>query len=529
MEFSNLDYIVFITYLVGMVCFGLWIAFKEETTSANEYFLAGNKLPWWAVGGSLIASNISAEQMIGMAGSGFLIGLAISSYEWIAAATLLLVAKFLIPLFIKNKIQTMPQFLEHRFDGSVRTGLAVFWVLLFVFVNITALYYLGGLALNSIMGIPVYVAVIGLLFYSATFSIFGGLKAVVWTDVAQVVVLILGGTVATILILNALSGGNGVMEGLSILYKQAPEKFNMIFTTEDTYLDIETGAQKSAYALLPGLGVIMGGMWIAHLYYWGFNQYIIQRALAAKDVTEAQKGIVFAAFIKLFIPFIVVIPGIAAYVMNADINKADEAYPWVINNYVSTGFKGLVVAAIVAAIGSSISSMVNSTSTIFTLDIYKKMVGPEKSELQLVKVGKWTSAVVLVIGALMTPLLNSFDQIFQYIQEYTGFISPAILAIFLFGLFWKGTTTRAAQITILIAIPISVALKIFLPDMAFLHRMGISFLSLSLMMILVSKMDSRAPNKGIDLPEGIFRTDRQFNIGALITLGVIAAFYILFW
>ncbi len=530
-NFSNLDLGVFITYLVLMMGFGIWIARRNRTEDSSDYFLASKSLPWWAVGGSLIASNISAEQMIGMAGSGFAIGLAISSYELMAAATLIVVAKFLLPLFLKNNIFTMPQFLEQRFDGRVRTGLAIFWVLLFVFVNITALFYLGGLAIENIMGLPLMTAVIGLAIYSATFSIFGGLKAVVWTDVVQVVVLILGGTVATVLILNALSDGEGVWAGLQMLYEKAPDKFDMIFTSDVTYTDIETGEELSAYDLLPGMGVLIGGMWIANLYYWGFNQYIIQRALAAKDIREAQKGMVFAALIKIFIPFIVVIPGIAAFVMGADITKADQAYPWVINNYVYTGFKGIVVAAIVAAIGSSLSSMVNSTSTIYTLDIHKKLFSPNASEAQLVKIGKITSAVAIVIGVIMTPALESFGQIFQFIQEYTGFISPGILAIFLFGLFWRKTTTNAALAAVFLAIPLSLGLKAFIGDMAFIHRMGISFLIISLVIVAISMLEGggKDSDKAVDAPAELFKTSTVFNLTSVIVIGLLAVIYGLFW
>ena len=530
MQFSGADYTVFIIYLVGMIAFGLYLAFKEKTETAADYFLASKTLPWWAVGGSLIASNISAEQMIGMSGSGFAIGLAIASYEFMAAATLIVVAKFLLPVFLENNIQTMPQFLEKRFDGRVRTGLAIFWVLLFVFVNIASLYYLGSLAINSIMGIPTTYAIIGLLLYSATFSIFGGLKAVVWTDVVQVVVLILGGTMASYMILDHLADGNGVIAGLKMLVDKAPEKFNMIFEKGDMYLDIDSGTQKSAYDLLPGLGVLIGGMWIANLYYWGFNQYIIQRALAAKDIKESQKGLVFAALIKLFVPFIVVLPGIAAYVLSADITKADQAYPWVVNHFVSTGFKGIVVAALVAAIGSSISSMVNSASTIYTLDIHNVFFKKNASEKSQVNTGKWAATAALIIGALMTPLLQSFGQIFQFIQEYTGFISPGILVIFLFGLFWKRTTTNAALAAVFLAIPLSLILKVTMGDVAFIHRMGISFIVLSLIVIIISMLESKTDSKkAIQLHKGIFSTDATFNFLSLIVMGVLAAIYIIFW
>ena len=475
MEFSNIDLAVFIGYILAMMAFGIWLARSEKIENSKDYFLASKTLPWWAVGGSLIASNISAEQMIGMTGSGFAVGLAISSYELMAAATLILVAKFFLPIFLKNDIYTMPQFLEQRFDGRVRIGLAIFWLLIFIFVNITSLFYLGGLALKNLLGIPFFWGVIGIAIYSSTFSIFGGLRAVVWTDVVQVVVLVFGGTVASIMILNAVGDGEGILAGLQTLYEKAPEKFDLIFTQDVMYTDIETGESKSAYAELPGISVLIGGMWIANLYYWGTNQYIIQRALAAKSIKEAQTGLVFAGFVKIILPFIIVIPGIAAFVLGADITKADEAYPWVVSNYVGIGFKGIVVAALVAAIGSSLSSMVNSTSTIYTLDIHKKLFAKGASEAQLVYVGQVVAALALAVGIIMSPLLASFGQIFQYIQEYTGFISPGILAIFIFGLFWKRTTTQAALVAVFLALPLSIFLKIYFETHSFYEPYGFKF------------------------------------------------------
>ncbi|MCL4113201.1 UNVERIFIED_CONTAM: hypothetical protein GTU68_002851 [Idotea baltica] len=502
-----------------MMLFGLYIARREKSKNAKDYFLADKSLPWWAVGGSLIASNISAEQMIGMAGSGFAIGFAISSYELMAAATLIIVAKFLLPVFLKNDIYTMPQFIEQRFDSRVRVGLAIFWVLLFVFVNITSLFYLGGLAIENIFGVSFMTAVLCLAVYSATFSIFGGLKAVVWTDVIQVVVLILGGTIASVMILNAVSDGGGVIAGLSTLLEKAPEKF-----------DIATGEEKSAYDMLPGLSVLIGGMWIANLYYWGFNQYIIQRALAAKSIKEAQKGVAFAALIKLFIPFIVVIPGIAAFVLNADISKADEAYPWVLNNFVGTGFKGIAVAALVAAIGSSLSSMANSVSTIFTLDIYKTAFNRNASDSQLVNVGKITAALSLIIGIIVSPRLADFGEAFSAIQKFTGYFSPGILAIFLFGLFWKKTTTPAALTAVFIALPLSWGIDMY-SGLPFIDQMGICFLIISAVLIGVSLVTQNSSDnaKAVQLEDGIFSTSMSFNLASILIFGILAAIYAVWW
>lgn len=586
MDFATLDLTLFLGYLCVMVGIGVWFA-QKKNKSTSDYFLASSSLPWWAVGGSLIASNISTEQILGMNGSGFEIGIAIASYELMAAVTLLLVAKYFLPMFIQKGIYTMPQFLEERYDSRVRKTLAVFWVMLFVLVNITSVLYLGGLALQNIMGINMMYGILGLVLYSASFSIFGGLKAVVWTDVIQVVVLLFGGSLATYLVVSAVGEGSFIT-GLHNLYEQVPERFQMVFSKEDTYTDLSTGQTKSAYSLLPGLSVLLGGMWIANIYYWGTNQYIIQRALAAKSINEAQKGVAFAAFLKLAMPMIVVVPGIAAYFLQADIPKADAAFPWVLNNFVTTGFKGLVLAALIAAIGSSISSMVNSTSTIFTLDIYAPLKKTATEE-HLVRIGKIASAVALVIGALLAPMLDSLGQVFQYIQEYTGFISPGIVAVFLFGLFWKPTTAKAAWIVILLSIPLSWALQVFFPSLPFIDRMGFCFLLLSSILVIVSIIEqdpsltpSNQKNKwglimavvciaavpgfkiliqegltnifgilsivltlllaillltehrtsfirGLDLPENIFKTSSQFNIAAVATMAILAAIYALFW
>lgn len=492
MNIATIDLIVFVGYLVAMIGFGIWIANKDKMSSAQDYFLASKSLPWWAVGGSLIASNISTEQVLAMNGSGFELGMAIASYELMAAITLLIVAKYFLPVYLKQGIYTMPQFLEQRYNGTVRSIMSIFWVSLFVFINITSVLYLGGLAIESLLGIPLIFGIIGLVLYSASFSIFGGLKAVVWTDVVQVIVLIVGGFAAAYSVLYDVGGG--FFSGISELMDKAPERFNMIFSPGDTYVDISatdpTQATKSAYNLLPGISVLLGGMWIANLYYWGNNQYIIQRALAATSLQEAQKGVAFAAFLKIFMPIIVVLPGIAAFVLNADIAKADEAFPWVLNNHVGIGLKGLTFAALVAAIGSSISSMVNSASTIFTLDIYKKHLKLDASETQLVTVGRLSAGAALIIGAFLAPSLASLGQVFQYIQEYTGFISPGVVAIFIFGMFWKRTTPRAALVTVIAAIPLSILFKVLdaqgMLTLPFIDRMGITFLLCCILLITVS-------------------------------------------
>jgi SSS family solute:Na+ symporter len=536
MQFTGLDLTVFVGWILFMIGSGIWISTRGKSKTTQDYFLASKAIPWWAVGGSLIASNISAEQFIGMSGSGFVVGLAIASYELMAAATLLLVAKFFLPVFIKKGIYTMPQFLEERFDKRVRTIMAFFWVLLFVFVNITSVLYLGGLAFTSLMDIPLIYGIIGLAIFSATFSILGGLKAVVWTEVIQVVVLILGGLLASILVLNAVGGG--FFEGLRTLVEKAPEKFDMILE--------KTNAE---YKNLPGISVLIGGMWIANIYYWGNNQYIIQRALAAKSLKEAQHGALFAAFLKCILPLIVVIPGIAAFVLAADISKPDEAYPWVLGKYMTTGFKGMAVAALVAAIGSSISAMVNSASTIFTLDIYRPLfmkgggtvkqldahehdskVLSDVQELHLVRIGKIAATIALIIGTIVAPLLGNLEQAFQYIQEYTGFISPGVVAVFILGMFWKRTSANAALIGVIISFLLSMLFKFATPELPFLDRMGLVFLITALIMIGISVFENKGPDqKAIPLEKGLFRTSMAFNIGALGVLAILAMIYTVFW
>lgn len=522
MNLSPVDIAVFTAYMIGIAAIGLWLSFNHRDRDARSYFLAGKSLPWWAVGGSLIASNISAEQFIGMSGSGYVVGMAIASYELMAALTLVIVAKFFLPVFLERNIYTMPQFLEERFGRGVRSIMAFFWVLLFVFVNITSVLYLGGLALNTILGIPLVYGILLLVAYAATFSIFGGLKAVVWTDVIQVVVLLLGGLMASVLVLNAVGDG-GVWNGFVTLTERAPEKFDMILDRS-----------QEEFKNLPGLSVLIGGMWIANLYYWGNNQYIIQRSLAAKNLREAQRGTLFAAFLKILLPLIVVIPGIAAFVLQADIDKPDAAYPWVLTHYVSNGFRGLAFAALIAAIGSSLSSMVNSASTIFTLDIYRPMSGKgadDAGQRHLVSVGKWVAGASLVTGALVAPALGNLDQAFQYIQEYTGFISPGVVVVFLFGLFWKKASNQAALIVVILSIPLSVALKFGLPGLPFMDRMGVCFLVLSALMIGISAVVNRrsADDRALQYDFAIFRTSAAFNYASMVIVILLSLIYALWW
>ncbi|MDA9628319.1 sodium/sugar symporter [Flavobacteriaceae bacterium] len=550
-SFEALDYVIFAIYAIVILGVGLWVSRnkKGETKSTEDYFLASKSLPWWAIGASLIAANISAEQFIGMSGSGFAGGLAIATYEWMAALTLIVVGKFFLPIFIKKGIYTIPEFVEQRFSSQLKTILAVFWIGLYVFVNLASVLYLGGLALQTILGIEMITAVIGLAAFAAAYSLYGGLSAVAWTDIIQVVVLVLGGLVTTYLALDTVSGGGGFLEGLNKVYNAVPERFDMILEKSNP-----------EYMNLPGIGVLIGGMWIANLYYWGFNQYIIQRTLAAKSLEESQKGILFAAGLKMIIPLIVVIPGIAAYVIVNDPNllaslgeagmanlpsaeQADKAYPWLMQ-FLPTGLKGVAVAALAAAIVSSLASMLNSTATIFTMDIYKQLINKEASESKTVNVGRLSAFVALIIASIMAPLLGGIDQAFQFIQEYTGIVSPGILSVFVLGLFWKKTSNKGAIYGALTSIPIALFFKVgpkgwmtgsaldgIFPSLPFLDQMGITAILSMIVIALVSIRENKENDdlKGISLDKGIFDTSALYNIGSFALMIILAGLYAFFW
>lgn len=547
MLLDPIDLIVFFGYCFLIIGMGLFVSREKKghVKNSSDYFLASKALPWWAVGASLIASNISAEQFIGMSGSGFALGLAISTYEWMAAATLLVVAIFFLPVYIKKGIYTMPGFLLDRYDTRVRTTMAVFWLLLYVFVNLTSVLYLGALSLNTILNIPLTYGIIGLALFAMIYSIYGGLKAVAWTDVVQVVFLIAGGLATTYISLQMVGGGDA-WAGLGILRNEVPGHFSMILSEGEMMIPDGKGGTRDAYLDLPGLSVLIGGMWITNLSYWGFNQYITQRALAAKSLDEAQKGMIFAGFLKLLMPLIVVIPGIAALVIvNNGIDtgfidsmkdpvtgliKSDRAYPTLLQ-VLPTGLKGLAFAALTAAIVSSLASMANSTSTIFTMDIYSKYFGKNSSEANQVKVGRITAVLAFVIAAMVAPALGQLDQAFQFIQEYTGFISPGVFAIFFFGVFWKKTTSNAALVGAALSIPLSVVLKIIFPALPFIDRMGYVFLVLAGLMILISLIEGKGKDhpKSIEINAELFSTSTGFKIGAILIAGIIAGLYTIFW
>ncbi|MEJ7740939.1 MAG: sodium/sugar symporter [Chitinophagaceae bacterium] len=537
------DYIVFMIYFIMVVSYGYYIYHRKKAakTDSRDFFLAEGSLTWWAIGASLIASNISAEHFIGMSGSGFALGLAISTYEWMAAATLIIVAVFFIPVYLKNKIYTMPQFLSQRYNTTVSTVMAIFWLLVYVFVNLTSILYLGALAIGSVTGIPFAWCVAGLAIFSIVVTL-GGMKVIGYTDVFQVFVLILGGLVTTYLALNMVSEhfgyGKNILKGLALIREKAPTHFHMIFNESHPY-----------YKDLPGLSVLVGGMWINNLNYWGCNQYIIQRALGA-NLQTARNGILFAAFLKLLVPVIAVIPGITAYVLyqqglfqsemtDAGVVRPDHAYPTLLN-LLPAGLKGLAFAALTAAVVASLAGKANSISTIFSLDIYKKFFHKTASEKQLVSTGRWTVIVSMVIAGLVAPALRSLDQAYQFIQEYVGFISPGVLAIFLLGFCWKRTTPAAALSAALLTIPLSTALKFLpvwtsgaFPDYPFLDRMTIVFVALILLMVVMSLLapvNKAAQEKHhIQIDTAMFRCSPGFIIGSVIIMGILTALYTVFW
>jgi solute:Na+ symporter, SSS family len=552
------DYLVFLFYFIVVAGYGIYVYRKKKkatstSTASHDYFLAEGSLTWWAIGASLIASNISAEQFIGMSGSGFKMGLAIATYEWMAAATLMIVAIFFIPVYLKNKIYTMPQFLNQRYNGTVAMIMAVFWLLLYVVVNLTSILYLGALAINSISGINTTLCMYVLAVFAIVITL-GGMKVIGYTDVIQVFFLILGGLVTTYIALNLVSdkfGGNGVVDGFKYMTTQANDHFHMIFKPENkSYMD------------LPGLTVLIGGMWIVNLNYWGCNQYITQRALGA-DLKTARSGILFAAFLKLLMPVIVVLPGIAAYVLHqqgsfqtemmqeGELNP-DRAYP-VLLNLLPAGLKGLSFAALTAAIVASLAGKANSIATIFTLDIYKKKLRPDADEKKMVQIGKITVIVAMILAVIIAPLMGIDKKGgFQYIQEYTGFVSPGIFAMFILGFFWKKASSNAALFATVGGFAFSLFFK-FLPsimnlsfleqfgfakannkgifEIPFLDRMGFVFLICVVGMILISLWDKKRGVKanGLEVDGSMFKMNNSFAVGALIILGVLAALYTIFW
>ena len=552
---ANLDYLVFFIYFIIIVGYGLWVYRKKKKAeaSSNDYFLAEGSLTWWAIGASLIASNISAEQFIGMSGSGFKMGLAIATYEWMAAATLIIVAVFFMPVYLKNKIFTMPQYLEKRYNSNVAMIMAVFWLLLYVLVNLTSILYLGALAISSISGLNLTFCMVGLAFFALMITL-GGMKVIGYTDVIQVFFLILGGLVTTYLALNLVAesfGTTGVLNGFQLMTEKANDHFHMIFEKSNpNYMD------------LPGLSVLIGGMLIINLNYWGCNQYITQRALGA-DLQTARSGILFAAFLKILMPIIVVLPGIAAYVLyqnggfqtemlhDGSVNP-DRAYP-VLLNLLPVGLKGLSFAALTAAIVASLAGKANSIATIFTLDVYKNKINTEATDKKLISIGKITIAIALFVAVLVAPFLGIDKKGgFQYIQEYTGFVSPGVFAMFILGFFWKKTTSNAALFAIIGGFILSILFK-FMPgvvdlsfingvgfsvpnaegiyEIPFVDRMGFVFIICLIVMYFISRYETKngVVTNGLEIEKSMFKMSPGFTVGALIITGILVALYTVFW
>jgi SSS family solute:Na+ symporter len=517
---ATIDIAILAIYAVGIFVLAQWVSREKGThqKDAQDYFLASRALPWWAIGTSLIAANISAEQIVGMSGSGYVMGMAIASYEWMAALTLIVVGKWILPVFLKNGIYTMPEFLEKRYSPAVRTVMAVFWLVLYIFVNLTSILWLGALAVNAIAGVDLQVAITVLALFALAYALYGGLKAVALTDIVQVTLLVTGGVIITWISLDKVGGGAGVFAGFNVLTEQLPEKFDMILSADNPH-----------YKDLPGLAVLLGGMWMMNVSYWGFNQYIIQRGLAAKSINEAQKGIVLAAFIKLIMPFIIVVPGIAAILLVPDLAKGDQAYPSLMA-MLPAGIKGLVFAALVAAIIASTASKINSIATIFTMDIYRH-ARPQTAPTKLVNVGRVVGIISIIIAVAITkPILGKVDQAFQYIQDFTGFVTPGICVIFLLGLFWERTTSTAAMVAALATVVMAVAFKLALPDYPFLDRVGWCFLAGMVLAVVISLASpKRETALQVDIKNVDFKTGTGFNIAAVVVLVVVAYLYYIWW
>lgn len=541
MTLSTIDLIVVIFYAIGIFGLAQWVSRDKagHQKDSSDYFLASKSLPWWAIGASLIAANISAEQIVGASGSGYALGLGIASYEWMAALTLLIVGKFFLPIFLRNEIYTMPQFLEQRYGPSVRTLMAIFWLALYIFVNLTSIIWLGSLAVTQVAGVNQDFALIGLGLFALIYQLRGGLKAVALTDIVQVTLLVLGGLTVSYLALSKIGGGEGVIAGFNELTRRAPEKFDVILSPDNPF-----------YKDLPGISVLIGGMWIANLSYWGFNQYIIQRALAAKSLAEAQRGIVFAAFLKLLMPLVIILPGIAAVILAPNLERPDQAYPTMMR-LLPPGLLGLVFAALIAAIIASTASKINSIATIFTLDLYAKRKGVDiadaeartpAQERRLVIVGRLAASAAIVLAILTArPLLGESEQAFQFIQEFSGFFTPGITVIFLLGLFWKRASEAGAIAAALSSVILSTIFwfdwgNVGMPFLAplnaipFLDRMMIVFFLALILAVGVSLVRPAGTEANrIVTGDVSYKTSSLFNLASVAVVLILIALYATWW
>ena len=543
------DYVIFLIYFVIVSSYGYWIYKNKGKQSADskDFFLAEGSLTWWAIGASIIASNISAEQFIGMSGQAFQLGIAISVYELLGGVSLIIVAVYFLPMYLNNKIFTMPQFLAKRYDKRLATIMAVFWLFLYIFVNLTSIIYLGGLSLEKMTGFSFMTCAIFLTVFAVIITL-GGMKVIGYTDVIQVVCLIFGGLATTYLALDLLSNkvgtGAGVFEGLKLIAEKADSHLHMIFKPNQYQVHDGKGGFIDAYKQLPGIMMfIIGGQWVNNLNYFGCNQYMTQRALGA-DISTARNGVLFAAFMKMLMPFIVVLPGLAAYVIfqeNADasivngitqngIVKPDNAYP-VLLNLLPVGLKGLAFAALTAAIVASLAGKANSISTIYVLDIHAKFFNKNLTEKQTVWTGRVAIVIAFIIALIVSPLLANFGQAFEYIQVYTGYISPGILSIFLLGFFWKKATANGALTAAILSIALSAVIANLYPEYPFLNRMGVVFWICSLVHVIISLIEGKGKDQenAFEVKKEWFKVDRTFAIGAAVVVAIFTIIYTIFW
>jgi len=564
-SFSTVDWAVFIFYFILVSSYGYWIYSRKknkEVSGSHDFFLAEGSLTWWAIGASLIASNISAEQFIGMSGQGFQVGIAVAAYEWVAAIALIIVAVWFIPIYLKNKIFTMPQFLQTRYNETVSLIMAIFWLFLYIFVNLTSILYLGSIAISSMIN-PEYFKyiVIGLAAFSLIITL-GGMKVIGFTDVIQVVVLIIGGLATTYIALTVVSEhfglGKDAVAGFKMLMKDSPDHFKMILAKPDANSSQE---YVNKYLALPGIAMYFAGQWIVNLNYWGCNQYITQRALGA-DLKTARTGILFAGFLKLGMPVIVMLPGIAAYVLHrngglqhemAPDGKliADNAYSAILG-FLPTGLKGLSLAALTAAIVASLAGKANSISTIFTLDIYKKYINKTAEDKKLVVVGRVTIFLAIILSVILTwdDLLGiGGEGGFTFIQKYTGFISPGVFAMFFLGMFWKRTTGTAAIAGLITGFLLSIVFNNYAPswfgnetilytaylnkdgvyEIPFLICMGLSFAFTMIVMVSLSLFGPKNNPKAFEIDKSMFKVAPSTLALIVITLMLITLIYVRFW
>ncbi|NBA88624.1 sodium/solute symporter [Emticicia sp. CRIBPO] len=546
---ESLDYGIFFVYFVIVASYGYWVYKNKGKQSADskDFFLAEGSLTWWAIGASIIASNISAEQFIGMSGQAFQLGIAISVYELLGGVSLLIVAVYFLPMYLNNKIYTMPQFLAKRYNDRLATIMAVFWLFLYIFVNLTSIIYLGGLSLEKMTGFSFMSCAIFLTVFAVIITL-GGMKVIGYTDVIQVVCLIFGGLATTYLALQLLSDrvgtGSGLFEGFSLIAQKADSHLHMIFEKGEYEVHDGRGGFMDAYNQLPGIMMfIIGGQWVNNLNYFGCNQYMTQRALGA-DIKTARRGVLFAAFLKMLMPFIVVLPGLAAYVLfqeNAEpaivngitqngIVKPDNAYP-VLLNLLPVGLKGLAFAALTAAIVASLAGKANSISTIYVLDIHQKFFNKNLTEKQTIWTGRMAIIVAFIIALMVSPLLANFGQAFEYIQVYTGYISPGILSIFLLGFFWKKATANGALAAAVLSVVLSAVIAKVYPDFPFMNRMGVVFWICSLVHIGISLLQAKGKDQenAFEVRREWFKVDNTFKIGAVAVCVIFVVIYAIFW